>query len=140
MTREEKLELYGEIIFEAIQLQEISIKKAIGAYRSADSNEKDFYGKDRTVLKSKLISSIRKKGGPKAVAGAEAAAKVDEVGRRPGAIRQKDDPLKTRQEVIGREKKKGGRWYVPTKGKNKCKMPNSKELTKYLKVFHRDED
>jgi len=145
MTREEKLEVYAEIISEAIQLQEISIKKAINAYKKADSAEKfetdDDYGNDRAARsyrkqKNKFKSYIAKKGGDKAVAGAEKAAKVHLTGRRPGQILgQPDDPLKIRQEVIGREKKKGGKWYTPTRGKNKGKMPNSKELTRYIKHF-----
>lgn len=124
------------------QLDEVSLKKAIAAYRSSSEgehwNRNDYEGNDKAAnayrkQKNKFKSYIHKKGGDKAVGDAEKGAKQDIEGKKYSSY--SNDTISARKDVLDKEKK-SGRWGVFSKGPKKGHLKQAGEHKRYMKVTH----
>lgn len=125
-----------------VQLDEVSLKKAIAAYRSSSEgehwNRNDYEGNDKAAnayrkQKNKFKSYIHKKGGDKAVGDAEKGAKQDIEGKKYSSY--SNDTISARKDVLDKEKK-SGRWGVFSKGPKKGHLKQAGEHKRYMKVTH----
>lgn len=125
-----------------VQLDEVSLKKAIAAYRSSSEgehwNRNDYERNDKAAnayrkQKNKFKSYIHKKGGDKAVGDAEKGAKQDIEGKKYSSY--SDDTISARKDVLDKEKK-SGRWGVFSKGPKKGHLKQASEHKRYMQMTH----
>lgn len=131
---------YGSVNEE--QLDEVSLKKAIAAYRSSSEgehwNRNDYERNDKAAnayrkQKNKFKSYIHKKGGDKAVGDAEKGAKQDIEGKKYSSY--SNDTISARKDVLDKEKK-SGRWGVFSKGPKKGHLKQASEHKRYMQMTH----